>query len=941
MGGFSLVAETVVSRLRTRKTEVLLAYLALNPTSHSRESLVERFWPKDDPQSGRQKLRLALNSIRSAAGSALVATREAVQISLDEVDLLIWEKELRAAMAAQDIEQLSQIADQYQAVLPAHEEDFAQETRRETEMLLEEGLRTLLKLLERDRSPEVVDIAAKLIELNPFDEEVHRTLLDNLQSRGRRRAIEQHLARMSEWFQPLPPEFAHLVTQLLRNDVTQPSRLSSKLVAQPSRLFPVIAAQPSRLFSPLIGRESVLEHLHAKLLGPDEPIVLTLVGPPGVGKTRLSREMMPLAADEEIDYVFVPLAGLRDAKTTEEAIVHALSPETEKLTLQDIASQLAPTLLVLDNWEQLEPGTERVLADLTPPGSSLRVLVTSQRPTEFPNEEVFPLAPLDTPRSTGHNSSASERLFLDRARKVLPDLRLTEDTEKFIADICLRLGGLPLAIELTAKALDVLTLPQIAESLRKGMPVKFASSATNEDRHRMTGNAVRWSVDLLPSSAKALLTLLAGFPSSFAPEAIAAIFGEEALSDLRLVNVRSLITQDADSPAMRYRLLEPIKAEIYEPGNEPGAAYAQYFLNYARSHQGHLPAGLRGAMDDEVPNLERSIEIFNRTEQPELAAELVRHSFFCWMRMAQYRSASSYVSLALDALPESALELRISLTGFLGSIEYFRGNAAGSEPAYRAALELAHNSGDPLLISGAQVNVALSLVTQGRHSKAEPLLIDAEHFLSKAGIPRKHVSVLFLLSDTALYRSNGSEARGQLDRAIQICVDEPALRPYLAIALRKTADILWIEGDLEEALSYSLRSDTILEETEESHLRRVESTASLVWMYSQLGRLDHASDCLRRIVESFHRPNIDQAWMLALRAGAAYAAFRGNRSVAGLLLGAAERIRTRLGLAENDLLRARGNEILAAILGKETNLALGATLSIRETSRLFTQLLEG
>jgi predicted ATPase/DNA-binding SARP family transcriptional activator/tetratricopeptide (TPR) repeat protein len=358
---------------------------------------------------------------------------------------------------------------------------------------------------------------------------------------------------------------------------------------------------PAQLTS-FVGRDDELRQV-AELLASAR--LVTLTGPGGAGKTRLSIEASAGQLELAPDGVwFVPLAPVRDALDVPQAVLTAMGlPETGHLAetvvppLDRLADALAgqQTLLVLDNCEHLVDTVaglaDRVLAD----APRVRILATSREPLGLTGEMLCPVPSLRLPPQDATAEDAvtypAVRLFADRAAAVRPGFAVGADTVEPVVRICRALDGIPLAIELAAARLRALTPEQVADRLDDRFRLLSVGSRAALPRHQTLRAIVDWSWDLLDEAERTALRRLSVFSGGATPdsaEQVCALGGDRAgvIDVIASLADKSLVVVDGD-PRVRYRLLETVRAYAAERLAEAGeqdrvrAAHAAYFLDLA------------------------------------------------------------------------------------------------------------------------------------------------------------------------------------------------------------------------------------------------------------------------------------------------------------------------------------------------------------------------
>lgn len=358
---------------------------------------------------------------------------------------------------------------------------------------------------------------------------------------------------------------------------------------------------PARPITSFVGRESAIREVR-ELLGSSR--LVTITGTGGIGKTRLAVELAARAARAFPDGVFVvELASVNDGAEVASATAAALAvpDQSTRSAAEQIVRHLAGrrTLVVVDNCEHVLEAAAELVAQLLDAVEELVIVTTSREPLGLPGEQIYPLGPLSLPSGgsgadrASVESSEAVRLLVDRARGFLPTFEVTEDNRLAVVQLCERLDGMPLAIELAAARLRTLTVEQVLDRLDERFLLLSKGSRAELPRHRTLWDLVDWSHELCTDDERLLWARLSVFPGTFdldAAEAVGA-FGELARADVldvldRLV-AKSIVASKSSGAAMRYRMLVTMReygaARLDELGEQTEARrrHRDYYLSRA------------------------------------------------------------------------------------------------------------------------------------------------------------------------------------------------------------------------------------------------------------------------------------------------------------------------------------------------------------------------
>ncbi|HEY5416890.1 MAG TPA: helix-turn-helix domain-containing protein, partial [Gemmatimonadaceae bacterium] len=498
----------------------------------------------------------------------------------------------------------------------------------------------------------------------------------------------------------------------------------------------------------LLGRDSDMQTLRPWLADPAARLI-TLTGPGGAGKTRLALELgRAIAAEGEVRVLFVGLAAVRNSAFVAPAIAEALS--VVDATALDLpkrvraACDVTPTLLVLDNFEQVLDAA-LLVADLLAAVAALRVLVTSRAPLRVRGEREYAVGPLalepDTASPADLARSPAVRLFVERVRDVQPDFRLTSANGPTVREICQRLDALPLALELAAPWIKVLTPEDLLRGLKHDVLLSAVVPRDLPERQRTMNATVAWSYQLLGPNEQRVFRRLGVLPGRFPIEAAAAVVAgrertaarsDEALGTAAALIDKSLLlrVESAVSTRPLYQMLETVRAyaalELTAAGERDDAL--EGLARYCVAEASLAADGLIGAAQVEWLNrVRQDLESYRAAltwlidrDRPAEASEIAWSLFFFWAIRGHAAEGLRWYEqiLSRPSIPP-AVETRALLGA--GAMRYTQGELAPARSAVTRALALAHETSDMVMVA-----------------RAENLFGDIEHSVGNGDAARDH-----------------------------------------------------------------------------------------------------------------------------------------------------------------------------------------------------------
>jgi predicted ATPase/transcriptional regulator with XRE-family HTH domain len=513
------------------------------------------------------------------------------------------------------------------------------------------------------------------------------------------------------------------------------------------------------LLTTLIGREAECRHART-LLGQPEVRLLTITGPPGVGKTRLA---LQLAADLLADFSegawFIELVALEDAELLAATLAGALGIRQEpgQPLLAQLRDQLRhqQLLLILDNFEQVAEGATLV-ADLLGIAPNLKVLVTSRVRLQVRGEKELPLAPLALPAGMAPAPmdtlarSPAVALFLERARDVQPDFQLTPENAGAVAAICRRLDGLPLAIELAAVRSKILAPAALLTRLESRLPLLTRGGSDLPAHQQTLRDTITWSYNLLNPGEQQMFQQVAVFAGGFTLAAAEVVCGAAAPEDGAdaagppgpasvLDGITALVDQSllqTDPGAVpRFQMLETIREYAAERLVASGAApalrqrHAAYYQALAEAAaaggQGAQAAAWAQRLEVEHDNLRAALAWAQETAQPEMGARLAAALARFWATHGYLSEGRRWLEGALAAGQRLPAPLRARVLDGAGEIAYWQAEYAAARAWAEEALALQRTLADPARTAEALTSLGRILWRQGDPAGAQALLTES------------------------------------------------------------------------------------------------------------------------------------------------------------------------------------------------------------------------
>jgi len=678
------------------------------------------------------------------------------------------------------------------------------------------------------------------------------------------------------------------------------------LVTSKGRTLP---APPTRL----IGREREVDGARTRLLRADVRL-LSLTGPPGSGKTRLALEVAAGLLDRFAhDVYFIELAPITDPALLASAIAQPLGVrETGPHDLLDSLKGYLwdkEILLVLDNFEQILPAATTV-ADLLASCPRVKILVTSRAPLRVRWEHELPVPPLAVPDLSiapaldDLASTSSVELFLERAQAVQPEFQLGAENASAVAEICVRLDGLPLSIELAAARSNVLP-PQAMLPLLEGRLALLTSGPRDvPERHQTLRGAIGWSYSLLQGGERALFRRLGVFTAGCTLDAASDVCAGSSPLGIDVIDgISALVTNNllrrvgSDARTPRFQMLETVQEYAREclaastEVEQLRARHARYFLALAEQAEigltGREQADWLERLEAEHANLRAALRWLEERGEADLAVRLAGVLWRFWWVRGYLTEGRQHVDEILGMAPLAARgPLRAKGRLIAGQLALWQGDYEHARPALAESLDIARELGDVRTL-------ALGLTFLGRvaRDQGNP---------QAASLGAEGVELFRRLGDTwgcglalhflglAVARHDSTAARPLFEESARL-FDDLGDRWDLAMPTRGLGLVAFQQGDYSAANSYFERAALLFGERGDEW--------SLAMLLHDLGHVahsrgdwHHAAALFGQSLRSWRRLGNTRGTVMCLTGLAGVAAAADNALAAARLFGTAQAV---------------------------------------------------
>ena len=572
-----------------------------------------------------------------------------------------------------------------------------------------------------------------------------------------------------------------------------------------------------------IGRERELVEIKRLLPGKR---LLTLVGVGGIGKTRLALQMAAEVMDAYRDGVWmVELGSITDPLLVPTSVAQVLGVQEKTGTplAQTLCGHLKSrqSLLILDNCEHLLDACARLAEAILRAAAEATIIATSREPLDVAGEQTYLLPTLSLPDPTASaemmGSSEAVQLFVERAQRQQSGFELTKERAPAVAQLCVHLDGIPLALELAAARIRSLSVEQINARIDDRFRLLTGGTHTALPRQQTLRATLDWSFDLLVEPERIVLRRLAIFAGGFTLEAATSVASDEAIDEFAVTDLlsqlvaRSLVVADTNDAGARYRLLETTRAYALEKLAEAGESaaialrHAQYFRN---RFDGAADDWLRMSNEGwhaiflpELDNVRNALDwALGAGGNPALAIELAGSSHLLWTRSSLWSEGRQRLEAVVGQVGDGTPQLdQARLWIGLGML-WSTAAPTHAAVALERSVELYRRLDDASGLGNSLLALGRIWVFMGRFEQATAVFSEAFPLVERAGLQRPLALYFESYAFLKMLTGDLANARAHFEKALSLYRDAGADSAALAVLLN-LGDMTWALNDLDAALA--------------------------------------------------------------------------------------------------------------------------------------------
>lgn len=809
---------------------LLGAYLAYKEDWASRDELLHLFWPDEPEKVARHNLsQLLYHCKKQVWMEGLEVERNRVRWLVD-TDVKRFQEALGSGVWHKATEHYSgKLLDSVSTDYAPSFEDWLLGERETLQKAWREAvLNHAGQLEEESKYVDAAGLALSALKQDPLAEDSLQLYMRCASKEGQRdqalRAFDEFSKKLADELdmQPLDATVA-LANKIRSSTDLEPSTSDANNITQTKSEKPRFINTPQTL-TPFVGREPELLELSQLLNNPDVKLI-TLLGPGGIGKSRLATELAKLNAQPFEEVIFIELTPLTKPELIETTLLQllGLSPSPEQTIEESLFAYASDKamLFVFDNFEHLLDGAGLVLQLLEHSPQS-KALVSSRELLDFQSEYIYEVTGLSYPKATDEASlEAFDAIsfFVRSARRANPQFSLQEENKAHVIELCQLLEGIPLAIELATTWLRMLSPKDIIEEIRSGLEVLKVSHKDIPERHRSMQAVFEHTWSLLSDQEQMALKGLSVFRGGFTKDAATAVANATLRILLSLSN-KSVLKRTVDGRFERHSLVQQFSlgklAENPIELNQAKEEHATYFASFVETAKSHFQTREQAAWLNLVAldhdNVRTALSYFIAQEYTESAMQMCINLFTFWWLHGHYGEGRSILTEVLELNDEKTL-LRAKVLNTAGSLTRLCEDFKEARALYEKSLTLKRELADDEAIANVLGNLGMLSRIEGDYATARQNLEECRAIFEKSGDKPRLANTLNNLAAIAESEGNRDEAWDLNEQSLKLA-NEVGERFIAARCLGNLGSYAYEKGDYDHAQTLRKESLKVFEELE-------------------------------------------------------------------------------------------------------------------------------